>query len=79
MPQLHDDDDLEDDSDEREYPDDDEADWNLDPATDACPCCGEEISEDASQCPHCGKYLSKEDARRHANRTGTNWGSYLSC
>jgi predicted nucleic acid-binding Zn ribbon protein len=54
----------EDDFDEREYPDDAEADWNLDPATVICAYCHEEISEDASQCPRCRKYISREDAPR---------------
>ncbi|MDB5172116.1 MAG: hypothetical protein JWN51_889 [Phycisphaerales bacterium] len=62
MPTYHDEDEPEDDIDESEYPDDEEADWNLDPATEACPHCGKEISEDAQRCPHCGQYISKEDA-----------------
>ncbi|HET6250710.1 MAG TPA: zinc ribbon domain-containing protein [Tepidisphaeraceae bacterium] len=64
MPMLDDDDgdEIDDEEDAREYPDDDEADWNLDPSTHKCPYCGEEISEDAQQCPYCDQYLSKEDA-----------------
>ena len=64
MPYTDDDDEIEEDRDAREYPDDEEADWNLDPATIVCPWCGEEISEDASQCPYCDQYISKEDAPR---------------
>jgi predicted nucleic acid-binding Zn ribbon protein len=62
MPTAFDDD--EEDFDEREYPDDEEADWNLDPATDKCPYCGGEIVEDSQWCPHCDKYISQEDAPR---------------
>ena len=53
--------------DEPEYPDDDEADWNLDPAYDQCPYCGGDIVEDSQICPHCGKYISLEDAPRKTN------------
>ncbi|MDB5357902.1 MAG: hypothetical protein JWN24_4355 [Phycisphaerales bacterium] len=63
MPRYQDEDDEpEEDLDESEYPDDDEADWNLDPSTTECPYCGKEISEDAQPCPHCHKYVSEEDA-----------------
>lgn len=47
--------------DDREAPDAQDADWNLDPGVIACPYCGKEISEDSSQCPHCGEYISQED------------------
>ena len=53
--------------DENEYPDDDEADWNLDPAQTKCPHCGGDIVEDSQQCPHCGKYISLEDSPRKTN------------
>ncbi|MDB5333100.1 MAG: hypothetical protein JWP03_4251 [Phycisphaerales bacterium] len=64
MPTYHDEDEYEpeEDFDESEHPDAEDADWNLDPSTQACPHCGKEISEDAQRCPHCGTYISEEDA-----------------
>ena len=56
------DDDDEDEVDTREEPDAEDADWNLEPDTIACPYCRAEISEDASRCPKCGEYVSQEDA-----------------
>jgi len=40
----------------------DEADDSTD--TQACPCCGKPICEDAEVCPYCGSYISSEDAPR---------------
>jgi len=54
-------DDFEDELDEREDPDPEDADWNLDPAPAACPYCGGNITEDTVSCPHCGSYISAED------------------
>ena len=54
-------DDFEDELDEREDPDPEDADWNLDPAPIPCPYCGGDITEDTTSCPHCGNYISAED------------------
>ena len=62
MPDTFEDDDE--DFDEREYPEDDEADWNSDPAPIPCPHCGGDIVEDSQWCPHCKQYISEEDAPR---------------
>jgi len=48
--------------DDREDPDAEDADWNLDPAIEKCPYCRKAVSEDAQRCPHCGSYISAEDA-----------------
>ena len=58
----YEDDEFEAEVDEREDPDVEDADWNMDPAHDACPSCGKLIAEETVQCPHCGNYISKEDA-----------------
>ena len=54
-------DNFEDELDEREDPDPEDADWNLDRALIACPYCGGDITEDTVSCPHCGNYISAED------------------
>lgn len=54
-------DDFEDELDDREDPDPEDADWNLDPAAIACPYCGGDIIEETVSCPHCGSYISAED------------------
>ena len=48
--------------DEREDPDVEDADWNIDPDTRPCPSCGNEVSEEAERCPHCGDYFCQEKA-----------------
>lgn len=65
MPATLDDDEFdggEDALEDREHPEPEDADWNLDPASDECPYCGGEIVEDSQHCPHCDRYLSAEDA-----------------
>lgn len=57
----HDEQDDEAELDDREDPDPEDADWNLDPAEVPCPSCKREISEDAPRCPYCGCYGSEED------------------
>jgi predicted nucleic acid-binding Zn ribbon protein len=61
MPRT-DEEDESDDFDEREFPEDDEADWNMDPADEKCPQCGGDITEDTVRCPHCGNYVSAEES-----------------
>jgi hypothetical protein len=57
--------------------DDDDADWDEDPAGDddesdedeptlPCPYCRREIHEEAERCPYCDHYISDEDRRRAA-------------
>ena len=58
----YEDDDYGEELDEREAPDAEDADWNLDPSVVKCPYCRHEVSEDAPRCPHCGSYISAEDA-----------------
>jgi predicted nucleic acid-binding Zn ribbon protein len=57
-------DEFADDLDEREEPDCDDADWNLDPDVVDCPLCGGEISEEAEYCPHCRNYVVSDGPRR---------------
>jgi predicted nucleic acid-binding Zn ribbon protein len=58
------DEESEEDLEEREAPDAEDADWNLDPAAEHCPRCGGDIVEDSQWCPHCKNYVSQEDAPR---------------
>ncbi len=46
----------------RRFADEEEWDEEDEEPTVPCPCCREEIHEDAQRCPHCGKYISEEDA-----------------
>jgi hypothetical protein len=55
------DDEYEDYLDDREDPDPEDADWNMDPAVIECPYCRGDITEESEYCPHCDRYLSKED------------------
>ena len=54
---------ADDDLDDREFPDEPEADEDHD-ETVPCPHCREPVYEDAERCPHCGRYLTREDAPR---------------
>lgn len=48
--------------DDREDPDPEDADWNMDPATIECPYCGGNVTEESEYCPRCDRFLSNEDA-----------------
>jgi len=57
---MHDDEDDEAVTADRENPD--ESDMTDEPATFPCPYCKRELTEDAERCDYCGAYLSHEDA-----------------
>ena len=57
---MHEDDDN-DDSIDREAPDESDID---DDETMPCPNCGKAVYDQAEICPHCGCYISSEDAPR---------------
>ena len=48
--------------DEREWPD--EADADDEPSLIDCPYCASPISEEAEVCPHCGSFINLEDTAR---------------
>jgi hypothetical protein len=49
----------EDDLDESENPDESDEDSDEDPSgTAPCPCCGEDVYEEAVRCPNCGEYIT---------------------
>ena len=63
MPHADPDEEFDDDYDKKEYPNEHEVNWNLNPADDICPYCKGEITEDTIRCPHCGNYISQEETR----------------
>jgi predicted nucleic acid-binding Zn ribbon protein len=55
-------DDDEDDSVDRDLPDESDMDSFDEPGVMPCPYCRKLVSEDAELCPHCKNYISIEDA-----------------
>jgi hypothetical protein len=55
-------DDEEDELDDRELPDESEADESCESEFIQCPNCRKFVSEEAERCHHCGEYISIENA-----------------
>jgi hypothetical protein len=49
-----------DDLDDREFPDEDDGDDNLDTPTRECPRCGADVYEDVEQCPRCEAWITAD-------------------